>query len=131
MQFLDGPNFRALWLAATTAALPGRWLLGMGPTQGMALASAALAHKGAKKALMCRSDSDQALGIHIKGGSFRVDRHRCIEGRCPHQVMSAKPKITKMKTTLKQETYNLSDLTRKHDLRCGFVELGGSVSVSS
>ena len=31
---------------------------------------------------------------------------------------------------LKQETYNLSDL--KHDLHCGFVELGGgSVSVSS
>ena len=28
-----------------------------------------------------------------------------------------------------QETYNLSDL--KHDLHCVFVELGGSVSVSS
>ncbi len=47
--------------------------------------------------------------------------------------MSAKTKVTKTKTALKQETYNLSDL--KHDLhcqsRCGFVELGGSVSVSS
>ncbi len=40
-------------------------------------------------------------------------------------------KVTKTKTALKQETYNLSDLTRKHDLQCGFVELGGSVSVSS
>ncbi len=64
-----------------------------------------------------------------KGESFRVDRYRCIEGRCLHQIMSAKTKVTKTKTALKQETYNLSDL--KHDLHCGFVELGGSVSVSS
>ena len=65
-----------------------------------------------------------------KGESFRVDRYRCIEGRCLHQVMSesAKTKVTKTKTALKQETYNLSDL--KHDPHCGFVELGGSVSVS-
>jgi hypothetical protein len=45
-----------------------------------------------------------------------------------HLAMSAKPKVTKTKTALKQETYNLSDL--KHALHCGFVELGGSVSVS-
>ncbi len=67
-----------------------------------------------------------------KGESLRVDRYRCIEGpgRCLHQIMSAKNwKVTKTKTALKQETYNLSDL--KHDLHCGFVELGGSVSVSS
>ena len=71
-----------------------------------------------------------------KGESFRVDRYRCIEGRCLHQIMSAKTKVTKTKTALslslgrlKQITYNLSDL--KHDLHCGFVELGGSVSVSS
>jgi hypothetical protein len=32
--------------------------------------------------------------------------------------MSANTKVTKTKTTLKQETYNLSDL--KHDLHCGF-----------
>ncbi len=43
--------------------------------------------------------------------------------------MSAKTKVTKTKTALKPETYNLSDL--KHDLHCVFVELGGSVSVSS
>jgi hypothetical protein len=43
--------------------------------------------------------------------------------------MSAKTKVTKTKTALKQETYNLSDL--KHDPHCGVVELGGSVSVSS
>jgi hypothetical protein len=43
--------------------------------------------------------------------------------------MSAKTKVTKTKTALKQEMYNLSDL--KHDRHCGFVELGGSVSVSS
>ncbi len=60
--------------------------------------------------------------------SFRVDRYRCIEGRCLHQAMSEKTKVTKTKTALKQETYNLSDL--KHDLHCGFVELGGSVTVS-
>ena len=64
-----------------------------------------------------------------KGESFREDRYRCIEGHCLHQIMSAKTKVTKTKTALKQETYNLSDL--KHDLHCGFVELGGSVSVSS
>jgi hypothetical protein len=67
-----------------------------------------------------------------KGESLRVDRYRCIEGRCllVRQIimMSAKTKVTKTKTALKQETYNLSDL--KHDLHCGFVELGGSVSVS-
>ncbi len=45
-----------------------------------------------------------------KGESFRpgVDRYRCIEGRCLHQIMSAKTKVTKTKTALKQETYNLS-----------------------
>jgi hypothetical protein len=38
--------------------------------------------------------------------------------------MSANTKVTKTKTALKQETYNLSDL--KLDLHCGFkfVELG-------
>jgi hypothetical protein len=45
--------------------------------------------------------------------------------------MSAKTKVTKTKTALKQDTYNLSDLKLEHDLHCGFVELGGSVSVSS
>ena len=62
--------------------------------------------------------------------AHRVDRCRCIEGRCLHQIMSAKTnlKVTKTKTALKQITYNLSNL--KHDLHCGFVELGGSVSVS-
>jgi hypothetical protein len=44
---------------------------------------------------------------------------------CP-QILT---KVTKTKTALKQETYNPSDL--KHDLHYGFVELGGSVSVSS
>ncbi len=69
-----------------------------------------------------------------KGESFRVDRYRCIEGRGLHQTMSAKTnlKVTKtnLKTALKQEAHNLSDL--KHDLHCGFVELqvGDSVSVS-
>ncbi len=44
--------------------------------------------------------------------------------------MSAKTKVTKTKTALKHETYNLSDL--KHDLhrQCGFVELGDSESIS-
>ena len=44
--------------------------------------------------------------------------------------MSAKSKVTKTKTALKQETYNLSDLNLKHELHCGFVELGDSVSVA-
>ncbi len=55
-----------------------------------------------------------------KGGSFRVDRYRCIEGRCLYQIMSAKPKVTKTKAALNQETYNLSD--QKHDPHCGSVE---------
>ena len=61
-----------------------------------------------------------------KGESLRVDRYRCIEGRCLHQMMPAnlKTKVTKTKTALKQETYNLSDL--KHDPHCGFDELSGS-----
>jgi hypothetical protein len=65
-----------------------------------------------------------------KGGSFRrrVDRHTCIADRCLYQIMSAKTKVTKTKTALRQETYTLSGL--KHDLHCGFVELGESVSVS-
>ncbi len=58
-----------------------------------------------------------------KGESFRVDRYLCIEGRCLHQIMSAKTKVTKTKTALKQETYNLSDL--KHDPHCGFAGLVG------
>jgi hypothetical protein len=68
-----------------------------------------------------------------KGESLRVDRYRCIDGRCLHQIMSAKTKVTTTKTALKQETYNLSASDLKHDLHCGFkfVELGGSVSVSS
>jgi hypothetical protein len=54
-----------------------------------------------------------------KGESFRVDRDRCImiAGRCYHQIMP-----NKTKTAPKQETYTLSD--PKHDLQCGFVELG-------
>ena len=49
--------------------------------------------------------------------------------------MSAKTKVAKTKTALKQETQNLSDLKHHDDLHrdCGFkfVELGDSVSVSS
>jgi hypothetical protein len=45
--------------------------------------------------------------------------------------MPAKTKVTKTKTALKQETYNLPVSDLKHDPHCGFVELGGSVSVSS
>jgi hypothetical protein len=63
-----------------------------------------------------------------KGESLRVDRYRCIAGRCLYQLMPAKSEVTKTKTVLKQETYNLSDL--KHDLHFGFVELGDSISVS-
>ncbi len=66
-----------------------------------------------------KGESDESLRV-------LVDRYRCIKGRCLYQAMSAKTKVTKTKTALKQETetYNLSDL--KHDLHCGFVELGDS-----
>ena len=43
-----------------------------------------------------------------------------------HQVTFQKTTDTKAKTALKQEPYNLSDL--KHDLQCGFVELGATHS---
>ena len=56
-----------------------------------------------------------------KGESLRADRYRCIAGRCLYQIMSANTKVTKTKTALKQETYNLSDL--KHDLHCGLSNL--------
>ena len=62
-----------------------------------------------------------------KGESFRVDRYRCIAGRCLYHIMSEKIQVTKTKTALKQEPYNLSDL--KHDPHCGFVELGDSATV--
>ena len=62
-----------------------------------------------------------------KSESFRVDRYRCIAGRYLYQIVFAKNKVTKTKTALEQETYNLSDL--KHDLHRGFVELGDSESV--
>ena len=65
----------------------------------------------------------------VKGESLRVDRHRRIAGHtvavfiklepCPQKI-----KVTKTKTALEQETYNLSDL--KHVLHCDFVELGDS-----
>ncbi len=47
-------------------------------------------------------------------------------------MMSAKTKVTKTKTALKQETYHRSEVpeTLKHDPHCGFVELGDSASVS-
>jgi hypothetical protein len=66
-----------------------------------------------------------------KGESFRVDRHRCIEGLWLSQVMSAKTKVMKTKTALKQETYNLNVSDLKHDLhcQCGFVELGDSTGL--
>jgi hypothetical protein len=44
--------------------------------------------------------------------------------------MSAKTKVTKTKTALKQEAYNLNLSGLKHDLHCGYVELGDSVTVS-
>jgi hypothetical protein len=49
---------------------------------------------------------------------------RRIEGRFLYhwQIRSAKTKVTKTKTALKQETLNLTDL--KPDPHCGYVELG-------
>ena len=41
------------------------------------------------------------------------------------------PKSHRPRSGVSQDTYNLSDLRLKHDLHCGFVDLGGSVSVSS
>ena len=72
-----------------------------------------------------------------KGESLRVDRYKCTKGWCLYQVMSAKRKVTKTKTALKQETYNLTRSDLKHDLHCGFQlscrtwRLGLGPSVSS
>ena len=35
------------------------------------------------------------------GESFRVDRYRCIAGRCLCEIMSVKTKVTKTKTALR------------------------------
>jgi hypothetical protein len=68
-----------------------------------------------------------------KGESFRVDRYRPGALKVAVYIKSCpqNPRLRKRRprSTLKQETYNLSDL--KHDLQCGFVELGGSVWGSS
>ena len=40
--------------------------------------------------------------------------------------MSAKTKVTKTKTALKQETYNLPVSDLQHDETCGYVELGAT-----
>ena len=68
-------------------------------------------------------------------GERRVLPGRSVQVHCRSlsvymiSIMSAKPKVTKTKAALRQEThYNLSDL--KHDLHCGFVELGDSASES-
>jgi hypothetical protein len=63
-----------------------------------------------------------------KGESFRVDRYTCIAGRCLWQVMSSKTKVRKTRAARREETYTMSDL--KHDLRCGFVELGDAAAVA-
>ena len=96
--------------------------------------------KRAKRAVRI-SDSDRRRKIVItdkctvtlakwreKGESFRVDRYTRIAGRCLWQVMSSKTKIRRTRTARREETYNLSDL--KHDLRCGFVELGDAAAVA-
>ena len=57
-----------------------------------------------------------------KTESVREGWYKCSAGRCLNLVMSERINITKTKTGIKQEPYNLSDL--KHDLPCGYVELG-------
>ena len=64
-----------------------------------------------------------AYGLGNQGREIRDSGNACVAYNYDTHTQ------TRTHTALKQETYNLSDL--KYDLHCGFVELGGSVSVSS
>jgi hypothetical protein len=64
-----------------------------------------------------------------KGESFRVDRYRCNEGRrLSLSISNHVHNKQGYENEDRAQAGNVSDL--KHDLDCGFVELGGSVSVS-
>jgi hypothetical protein len=65
-----------------------------------------------------------------KGESFRVDRCRCIAGCCLYQIISAKPKAVKRRPRASRKLAGNLQSDLKHDLHCGFVELGDPVSVS-
>lgn len=57
-----------------------------------------------------------------KGESFRVDRYVRISGKSITMLLSEKTKVQKTRSAAAQAPYGVGDL--KHDLKCGFVELG-------
>ena len=133
---LDGaePPEQASASAASAMVASARVALASTNRSGPRILRKAKPAKRAKRAVRI-SDTDRRRKIVItdkctvtlakwrdKGELFRVDRYTRIAGRCLWQVMSSKTKIRRTKTARREETYNLSDL--KHDLRCGFVELG-------
>ena len=59
-----------------------------------------------------------------RGEPFRVERYERIAGLCLDQIMRDKLAVTKTRTAQRQAPYTMSDL--KHDLRSGFIVLGGT-----
>ena len=54
-----------------------------------------------------------------KGESLRVDRYRCIEGRCLHQIMSAKTKVKKRTSAIHVASHVLPALSSNVDAPIG------------
>ena len=57
-----------------------------------------------------------------KGESFRVDRYVRISGKSMSMLLLEKALVQKTRSAAARAPYGVSDL--KHDLKCGFVELG-------
>jgi hypothetical protein len=57
-----------------------------------------------------------------KGESFRVDRYVRISGKSMSMLLLEKALVQKTRNAAARAPYCVGDL--KHDLKCGFVELG-------
>lgn len=61
-------------------------------------------------------------GWRDKGESFRVDRYVRISGKNMTMLLASKTTVQKTRNAAEQAPYGVRDL--KHDLKCGFVEMG-------
>ncbi len=60
-----------------------------------------------------------------KGESFRVDRYVRISGKSMSMLLLEKALVQKTRNAAARAPYGVCDL--KHDLKCGFVELGVAI----
>jgi hypothetical protein len=102
----------------------------LGPTSGPSPTRSPLRTRSVHRSSLYLVLGQMHHNLSAMAGERRVLPGRSEQVHCRSLPMSAKTKLTKTKTAVRQGTYNpsLSDL--KHDLHCGFVELGESVSVS-